>query len=117
MTPATHSRPDPRVFAALGDATRLLLLDRLRSGQARSITALSAGISLTRQAVTRHLEVLEDAGLVRDARSGRERLFSLDPGPLVDVADWADQFRKQWDDRFDRLDTFLRANPEPDETP
>lgn len=99
--------PDPRVFAALGDVTRLQLLDRLRGGQARSITTLSAGTSLTRQAITRHLEVLADAGLVRDEKHGRERLFSLDPAPLALVAEWADQFRRQWDDRLDRLEAFL----------
>jgi len=99
--------PDPRVFAALGDVTRLQLLARLRGGQARSITTLSAGTSLTRQAITRHLEVLADAGLVRDEKHGRERLFSLDPAPLAQVAEWADQFRRQWDDRLDRLESFL----------
>lgn len=99
--------PDARVFAALGDVTRLQLLDRLRGGQARSITTLSAGTSLTRQAITRHLEVLADAGLVRDEKHGRERLFSLDPAPLAVVAEWADQFRRQWDDRLDRLEAFL----------
>jgi DNA-binding transcriptional ArsR family regulator len=103
--------PDPRVFAALGDATRLLLLDRLRGGQARSITALSEGTSLSRQAVTKHLAVLEGAGLVRDVRHGRERRFSLDPAPLALVADWSTRFRQDWEDRFDRLDAFLHADP------
>ena len=102
-----HVSPSPRVFAALSDPTRLELLDRLRSGRPRSITALSAGTELTRQAVTRHLEVLADVGLVRDERHGRERLFSLDPAPLDGVAQWASQICRQWDNRLDRLEAFL----------
>lgn len=107
--PSRRPPPDPRVFAALGDETRLFLLERLREAPGRSITALAAGTPLTRQAVTRHLEVLADAGFVRDERHGRERVWTLRPEPLAAVADWADQFRKGWDARLDRLDAYLTA--------
>jgi DNA-binding transcriptional ArsR family regulator len=70
------------VFAALGDETRLSMLGRLASGQAQSISRLTAGTNLTRQAVTKHLRVLEGAGIVRLVRSGRESRFGLQPEPL-----------------------------------
>jgi DNA-binding transcriptional ArsR family regulator len=106
MVPAP--RPDPRVFAALGDATRLLLLDRLRGGQPRSIAALSEGTAMTRQAVTKHLHVLAEAGLVRDERRGREHCWALEPAPLGAVADWAAEFVQGWNDRIDNLEAYLR---------
>lgn len=110
MTPA--ARPDHRVFAALGDPTRLLLLERLRAGKPRSIATLSEGTSLTRQAVTKHLRVLGEAGLVHDLRSGREHLYALAPAPIEQVAAWAHEFVQQWDARLDRLEQFLQNNPE-----
>lgn len=101
-------RPDPRLFAALGDETRLRLVDRLRAMPALSTSALASGTSITRQAVTKHLEVLADVGLVSDVRRGRERIWSLEAAPLRDVAAWVEAFRAIWEARFDRLDTFLR---------
>src|SRR5688500_12129377 len=70
------------VFAALGDETRLALLLKLRGGSLLSITRLAEGSDLTRQAITKHLRVLEDARLVRGVRRGRENLFQLEPDPL-----------------------------------
>ena len=73
------------VFAALGDATRLAVLARLAEGEAQSIARLTAGTPLTRQAVTKHLQVLEGAGIVRSLRVGRESRFALEPRSLVEV--------------------------------
>ena len=86
------------VFAALGDETRLGLIARLSAGDRVSITQLTEGTDVTRQAVTRHLEVLEDAGLVRGTRRGRERLWQLEPKrielarrSLKDISRWWDK--------------------------
>ncbi len=107
MLNAARRQPDPRVFAALGDPTRLRLVERLHRTDVMSISALSEGTDMTRQAVTKHLRILSDAGLVRDVRHGRQRLFALDAAPLSLVASWIETFRKDWEDRFDRLDAFL----------
>lgn len=95
------------VFAALGDRTRLLLVGRLSDGRARSISSLSADASMTRQAVTKHLAVLEGAGLVRRSRVGRESHYSLQPEPLADIRGYLDDVSRQWDAALGRLQTFL----------
>jgi len=101
--------PDPLVFAALADATRLSLVTRLQVERARSTTELAEGTGMSRQAIRKHLGVLAEAGLVRDRREGRQRLWELDPEPLAEVRDWADAVRRTWEARFDRLDAFLRT--------
>lgn len=111
---ATSARvPDARVFSALADPTRLRLIERLRRRPRQSITALGAGESVTRQAITRHLTVLADAGLVRDVRSGRERLWELDPTPLGEVSAWIESVRAEWEARFDRLEAWLASEEQP----
>src|SRR5689334_929168 len=95
------------IFAALGDETRLALLRRLSEGQARSIAELTGDTSLTRQAVTKHLRVLEDARLVRSVRAGRENLFELDPAPIRQVADFADLVSARWDRALARLKAIV----------
>lgn len=105
--------PDPRVLAALADPTRMRLIERLRRRPRQSITALGVGEAVTRQAVTKHLRVLADAGLVRDLKSGRERLWELDPRPLGQVSAWIDALRAEWEARFDRLEAWL-DEPGPD---
>ena|SRR5687768_10740618 len=91
------------IFAALGDETRLLVLDRLSDGRPQSISRLTAGTNLTRQAVTKHLQVLGNAGVVRNVRSGRENLFELEPRPIDEVRTYLDQVSRQWDDALARL--------------
>ena len=91
------------VFAALGDETRLSVLARLCSGEPQSISRLTAGTNLSRQAVTKHLRVLADAGVVRNLRVGRESLFELEPRPLEEVRDYLDEVSRQWDDALARL--------------
>ncbi len=95
------------VFAALGDATRLRLLRRLSAEGPLSITRLSEGTGVTRQAITRHLDTLNDAGLVRDARRGRERVWELHATRLEKARRYLDQIAAQWDDAGERLRVFV----------
>ena len=106
-----HSLPDPGVFAALADPTRLLLVERLRDEPSCSTTQLAEGTGFTRQAVRKHLGVLAQAGLVRDRREGRERRWSLDARPLEAVRLWTDTYQRHWEARFDQLDALLQAPP------
>ena len=95
------------VFAALADATRLRLLGRLSAEGPLSITRLSEGTAITRQAVTRHLEALGDVGLVRNARRGRERVFQLDLERLEVARRYLDQVAAQWGAAAERLRSFV----------
>ena len=91
------------MFAALGDATRLELVSRLEDGERRSITELSAGLALTRQAVTKHLHVLRDAGLVDLKRTGRESRFAIRPEAIAEARDYLARISAQWDEAITRL--------------
>lgn len=103
-----HVPHDPApVFAALGDPTRLSLLKTLSDGRSRSIAALSADTALTRQAVTKHLHVLEGVGLVASTRIGRESRFAYRPEPLADARAFLDAVSVQWDDALARLRAFV----------
>jgi DNA-binding transcriptional ArsR family regulator len=101
------SRRYAPLFAALADETRLLLIGKLSAGQPCSIAQLTEGTNLTRQAVTKHLRVLEGARLVRGVRAGRENLFEFDPAPLRAVRDYADAVSLQWDQALTRLKAFV----------
>lgn len=104
--PAAAAAAAP-VFAALGDRTRLALLSRLSDGGRRSISHLSRDTHLTRQAVTKHLRVLERAGLVASSRDGRESLFSLRPAALGAARSYLDEVSALWDDALGRLRDFV----------
>lgn len=111
-TPAETGRDFTRhagVFAALGDETRLTLIGKLSRGRPQSISRLAEGSSLTRQAVTKHLRVLEAAGLVRSARSGRETQFELRPEPLRELQSYLDGVSWQWDEALNRLRSFVEC--------
>jgi DNA-binding transcriptional ArsR family regulator len=95
------------VFAALGDETRLSLVAKLCKGQPRSISQLTEGSRLTRQAVTKHLRVLETAGVVHSVRSGRESLFAFDPEPIEEIKKYLDAVSEQWDQALSRLKSFV----------
>jgi len=112
MLKRRHSRPNAlrmhaSVFAALGDETRLSVLVKLCSGKPQSISRLTVGTNLTRQAVTKHLHVLADAGVVRSVRSGRESRFALEPKAIDDVRDYLERVSKQWDHALARLKSFV----------
>ena len=101
MSPAVHEQDDPApIFAALGDHTRLGLVARLSGGEPMSIARLTAGTYLTRQAITRHLAVLADAGLVRGTRRGRERLWELDKSRLELARRSIDRISEWWDEKL-----------------
>ena len=104
---ATRVRDAAPLFAALGDETRLRLIVRLSSGGPGSITQLSAKSDVSRQAITKHLRVLSDAGLVRSTRRGREQVWDLEPRRLDDAHAYLDRISKQWDEALDRLRTFV----------
>lgn len=100
------------IFAALGDATRLRLLARLCEGGPQSITRLTAGSAVTRQAITKHLLVLADAGLVRGVRQGRESRWALEPEPLDVARRYLDLISEQWTRRLQTLERHLQFMPE-----
>ena len=97
------------LFAALGDETRLRLVARLCAGGPQSITRLSAGMEVTRQAVTKHLAVLAGAGLVRGVRLGRESRWALEPEPLEAAQRYLEEISEQWTERLGALERHLDA--------
>jgi DNA-binding transcriptional ArsR family regulator len=97
------------VFAALGDPTRLALVNRLSDGSRRSIAQLSEDHPLSRQAITKHLHVLEGARIVRHERAGRERLYALDPAPIEDIRRYVESISSQWDARLARLKALVEG--------
>jgi DNA-binding transcriptional ArsR family regulator len=97
------------VFAALGDETRLGLLAKLTSGEPLSIARLTEGTRLTRQAVTKHLRVLQDVGVVHSVKAGRESQFVLDPKPLVSAQAYLEHVSRQWDSALARLKALVEG--------
>lgn len=95
------------VFAALGDPTRLRLIARLGSDGPRSITHLSDGANVTRQAITKHLHTLSQAGLVRCQRRGREQIWQLERERFEDAHNYLNQISAQWDAALARLKAFV----------
>jgi len=95
------------VFAALGDDTRLALVAKLCHGQPYSISQLTEGSKLTRQAITKHLRVLESVGIVHGVRTGRESLFEFDPEPMEEIKEYLDLVSEQWDQALSRLKAFV----------
>ena len=106
MRAATVSRAAP-VFAALGDATRLAIVARLASGGPQSIVRLAEGASVSRQAITKHLHTLADAGLAKSEKRGREQIWEIEPARLAEARGYLDQISSQWDDAIERLRAFV----------
>jgi DNA-binding transcriptional ArsR family regulator len=108
-----HPAPAPDklapVFAALGDPTRLKLVMALCAGGAFSISQLTAGTDMTRQGVTKHLQVLAEAGLVGDVKMGRERFWQLEPGAIDEARRTLEIIGQLWDDRLARLKAFVES--------
>ena len=102
-------RAPAHVFAALGDETRLLLVRRLCGGEPRSIAQLTRGSRLTRQAITKHLRVLEKAKIVRSVRSGRQNLFKFNPEPVEELKHYLDFVSVEWDQALARLKLFVET--------
>lgn len=94
-------------FAALADPTRRAILARLLSGD-RSVTELAEPFDMSLPAVSKHLRVLERAGLITRRKEAQWRPCRIDAGPLKDVANWAEHYRRRWEERLDRLDEYLQ---------
>lgn len=95
------------IFAALGDETRLALVQKISTGKPTSVAKLAAGSRLTRQAVTKHLRVLERAGVVHSMRTGRENRYQLDPSPFVQMSVYLGKVSQQWDQALLRLQSHV----------
>jgi DNA-binding transcriptional ArsR family regulator len=108
MTTATldDARLD-ETFAALANSTRRAILARLADGEA-SVNDLAAPFDLTLPAISKHIKVLEHAGLITRGRNAQFRPCRLHPIAIAEVASWADQYRHIWDDRFDRMNTYVQ---------
>jgi DNA-binding transcriptional ArsR family regulator len=105
---AAHKLDDAApIFAALGDATRVRLVARLSAEGPLSISRLSEGAGVTRQAVTKHLRAMDDVGLVRASRHGRERIFELEPKRIEKARRYLDMISADWDKAIDRLRSFV----------
>jgi len=112
--PNAKSRNDTEtahIFAALGDETRLRLVARLCTAGPLSISRLTDGTAVTRQAVTKHLNVLADVGIVRGMRSGRERVWELEPRQLEEARRYLDLISTQWDEALGRLQQMVERDP------
>lgn len=104
---ATRLTASAPVFAALGDPQRILLVSRLCQNGPMSVARLTEGTGITRQAVTKHLRVLEGAGLARSEKSGRETIWTLDQRPLDRAREHLDSISRRWDAAIERLRAFV----------
>jgi DNA-binding transcriptional ArsR family regulator len=95
------------VLTALADANRLRIVVRLCDGGPSSTSQVTQAVSVTRQAATKHLELLEAAGLVISSRRGRERIWTLQTRPLIEAGDYLNRLSRRWDAAIDRLRTFV----------
>ena len=107
-----RSNSQAHLFAALGDETRLHLVFRLSGSGPMSITRLTEGSKVTRQAITKHLRVMEGSGLVRSTRQGRESVWQLHQRRLQDASRYLDMISRQWDDALQRLRAFVEDPPD-----
>ena len=106
---AAKPRAPAPLFAALGDETRLSLVAKLCRGRPYTISQLTKGSKLTRQAITKHLRALESVGIVHSVRAGRENLFELDPQPIEGVKEYLDLVSEQWDQALARLKAIVEG--------
>jgi DNA-binding transcriptional ArsR family regulator len=106
MATVTEEERLDRTFAALADPTRRAILARLATGEA-SVTELAAPFAMTQPAISKHLKVLERAGLVSRGRKRQWRPARLEAEPLKEIAEWAEQYKRFWTERYDRLDEYL----------
>lgn len=104
---AATADPLTATFAALADPTRRAILSRLTAGEA-SVTELAQPFEMSLPAVSKHLKVLERAGLIARSREAQWRPCRLEAGPLREVAGWVNEYRQYWEESFDRLDEYLQ---------
>ena len=97
-----------RTFSALADPTRRAIVERLADGEA-SVTELAAPFAMSLPAVSKHLKVLERAGLISRGRRAQWRPCRLEPEPLKEASDWLQEYRRLWEERLDRLDEYLQT--------
>lgn len=107
---------DRDVFRAVADPTRRLIVDRLAQGAA-TVTTLVDAVDMSQSAVSQHLAVLREVGLVHAEREGRHRRYHLDAAPLTVVHDWVSRYERFWDERLQRLGTWLDATDSDEEHP
>jgi DNA-binding transcriptional ArsR family regulator len=116
MTPVVNEDRLSDTFAALANSTRRAILARLAQGEA-NVNELAEPFELTLPAISKHIKVLERAGLVVRAQRAQYRPCTLDPAPLEEISDWAEQYRPVWEARFDRMDDYLtRLRPQTKDT-
>ena len=108
MADARGQQSEDQVFRALADPTRRAMIRKLSAGDA-CVSELVADADMTQSAVSQHLKILRDAGLVKERREGRQRVYRLQPKPLVVVRDWLAQYEEFWSERFERLGRLLRT--------
>jgi len=119
MKPKSYKKTDPdrldRTFAALADPTRRAILARLASGEA-SVTELARPFAMSQPAISKHLKVLERAGLISRGRDAQRRPRRIEARPLAEANEWLERYRRIWEDNFRRLDTLLdELKPQPKE--
>jgi DNA-binding transcriptional ArsR family regulator len=102
-----------RVFSAVSDPTRRAILARLAESDAR-VTDVASAFPISLNSTSKHIRVLEGAGLVRRKVSGREHILSLDPAPLADAAEWIEHYRRFWSDQLAALDAFVTRRDRPE---
>ena len=107
--PQTRSRRLDQVYGAIASPTRRAILTALAGGEV-NVSQLAERFPVSFNAVSKHVKVLERAGLVRRTRMGREHLIALDPEPIRRIAGWASRYERFWSDRLDKLETFLTTN-------
>jgi DNA-binding transcriptional ArsR family regulator len=107
MHPMAEPDPLSATFAALADPTRRAILARLALGEA-TVTELAAPFDMSLPGISKHLKVLQRAGLIEQGRQAQWRPCRLQPAPLRGVADWVGQYRRHWEESFERLDAYLR---------
>jgi DNA-binding transcriptional ArsR family regulator len=110
LATASQLRRRAPVFAALGDETRLSLIAQLCEEAPCSISRLAKDSHISRQAITKHLHVLENAGIVRSEMAGRECLFTIEAQPLEEVRDYLESVAREWDEAFARLKKFVERD-------
>ncbi|HEY9674616.1 MAG TPA: metalloregulator ArsR/SmtB family transcription factor [Waterburya sp.] len=98
------------IFQAIADPTRRTLLDQLRSGE-QSVKQLAEPFEMSMPAISQHLHILCDAGLVTQRKVGRQRLYRLNPEPLKEISDWVNPYAQFWHDKLDALGKYLEENP------